>query len=185
MIGGRYGLSSKEFTPAMVKAVYDNLARTNPKEHFTVGIQDDVTHTSLDYDPEFSTEPDNVVRALFYGLGRGWHSRRQQELHQDYRRKHRQLCAGLLCLRFEEIRRHDRLASALRPEADPLYLSGFESELRRLPSVDLPRALRHAERAGAWRHLPAEQSVTARTKSGTIFRGSSRSNSSRKKPSCS
>jgi pyruvate-ferredoxin/flavodoxin oxidoreductase len=69
VIGGRYGLSSKEFTPAMVKAVYDNLAKAKPKEHFTVGIQDDLNHTSLDYDPDFSTEPDSVVRAMFYGLG--------------------------------------------------------------------------------------------------------------------
>jgi pyruvate-ferredoxin/flavodoxin oxidoreductase len=69
VVGGRYGLSSKEFTPAMVKAVYDNLKSATPKAHFTVGIQDDVSHTSLDYDPSFSTEPDNVVRAQFYGLG--------------------------------------------------------------------------------------------------------------------
>ncbi len=69
VIGGRYGLSSKEFTPAMVKAVYDNLSQSQPKAHFTVGIQDDVSHTSLDYDPSFSTEPDSVVRAQFYGLG--------------------------------------------------------------------------------------------------------------------
>ncbi len=69
VIGGRYGLSSKEFSPAMVKAVFDNLADETPKNHFTVGINDDVTHTSLDYDPDFVTEPDNVVRALFYGLG--------------------------------------------------------------------------------------------------------------------
>jgi pyruvate-ferredoxin/flavodoxin oxidoreductase len=69
VIGGRYGLSSKEFTPAMVKAVYDNLVQAKPKEHFTVGIQDDLNHTSLDYDSDFSTEPDSVVRAMFYGLG--------------------------------------------------------------------------------------------------------------------
>ena len=69
VVGGRYGLSSKEFTPAMVKAVYDNLRAATPKDHFTVGINDDVTHTSLDYDASFSTEPDSVVRALFYGLG--------------------------------------------------------------------------------------------------------------------
>src|SRR5246500_2954161 len=69
VFGGRYGLSSKEFTPAMVKAVYDNLSQASPKEHFTVGIQDDLNQTTLDYDPEFSTEPDSVVRALFYGLG--------------------------------------------------------------------------------------------------------------------
>ncbi len=69
IVGGRYGLSSKEFTPAMVKAVYDNLKVDHPKTHFTVGINDDVSHTSLDYDSEFSTEPENVVRAMFYGLG--------------------------------------------------------------------------------------------------------------------
>src|ERR1022692_1226522 len=73
VVGGRYGLSSKEFTPAMVKAVYDNLKADQPagqiKDHFTIGIQDDVSHTSLSYDSEFSTEPENVVRAMFYGLG--------------------------------------------------------------------------------------------------------------------
>ncbi len=69
IVGGRYGLSSKEFTPAMVKAVYDNLKQSTPKDHFTIGIHDDVGHTSLDYDAAFSTEPDSVVRALFYGLG--------------------------------------------------------------------------------------------------------------------
>ena len=69
VIGGRYGLSSKEFTPAMVKAVYDNFAKAKPKEHFTVGIEDDWNHTSLDCDAHFSTEPDSVVRAMFYGLG--------------------------------------------------------------------------------------------------------------------
>ncbi|MCB0062075.1 MAG: pyruvate:ferredoxin (flavodoxin) oxidoreductase [Caldilineaceae bacterium] len=69
VIGGRYGLSSKEFTPAMVKGVLDELQKPQPKNHFTVGIVDDVTHTSLDYDPNFDTEPDNVVRAVFWGLG--------------------------------------------------------------------------------------------------------------------
>ncbi|MBN1322243.1 MAG: pyruvate:ferredoxin (flavodoxin) oxidoreductase [Thermoleophilia bacterium] len=69
VVGGRYGLSSKEFTPAMVKAVFDELAKAAPKNHFTIGINDDVTHTSLDYDPEFGTEADDVYRALFYGLG--------------------------------------------------------------------------------------------------------------------
>jgi pyruvate-ferredoxin/flavodoxin oxidoreductase len=69
VIGGRYGLSSKEFTPAMVKGVFDELAKEKSKNHFTVGIVDDVTHTSIDYDPEFSTEEPDTVRALFYGLG--------------------------------------------------------------------------------------------------------------------
>jgi len=69
IIAGRYGLSSKEFTPAMVKSVFDELAKPAPKRRFTVGIMDDVTNLSLDYDPAFSTEGAGVVRAVFYGLG--------------------------------------------------------------------------------------------------------------------
>lgn len=70
IVGGRYGLSSKDFTPAMVKGVFDNLKLgKQAKNHFTIGIYDDLSHTSLDYDPNFSTEPDNVIRAIFYGLG--------------------------------------------------------------------------------------------------------------------
>ena len=94
VVGGRYGLSSKEFTPAMVKGVFDNLdvegrarhsvraaagqipdgaqgtgAPYQPKNHFTIGINDDVLGLSLPYDPAFSTEPDDVVRAVFFGLG--------------------------------------------------------------------------------------------------------------------
>ena len=69
ILGGRYGLASKEFTPAMVKAVFDNLAAADPKHHFTVGIRDDVSHTSLEYDADFVTEGDDVVGCIFYGLG--------------------------------------------------------------------------------------------------------------------
>ena len=69
IIGGRYGLSSKEFTPAMVKAVFDEMKKPAPLNHFTVGIVDDVTHTSLEVDPTFSTEDPKTVRAVFYGLG--------------------------------------------------------------------------------------------------------------------
>ena len=69
VIGGRYGLSSKEFTPTMVKGVFDELAKAKSKNHFTVGINDDVSHTSLSYDPNFIIEPDSVVRAMFFGLG--------------------------------------------------------------------------------------------------------------------
>ena len=69
VFAGRYGLSSKEFTPAMIKAVYDEIAKDKPKNHFTVGIVDDVTHTSLPVDPEFDIEPDDVKRAVFFGLG--------------------------------------------------------------------------------------------------------------------
>ena len=69
VIGGRYGLASKEFTPAMAAAVFAELAKDAPRRQFTVGIRDDVTKLSLDFDPHFSAEPDDVVRAVFYGLG--------------------------------------------------------------------------------------------------------------------
>ncbi len=69
VIAGRYGLSSKEFTPAMVKSVFDETGKANPKRHFTVGIVDDVTHTSLTWDPSFRTESADVSASVFYGLG--------------------------------------------------------------------------------------------------------------------
>jgi pyruvate-ferredoxin/flavodoxin oxidoreductase len=69
IIAGRYGLSSKEFTPAMIKSVFDEMAKENPKRHFTVGIIDDVTHTSLPWDPSFQTESTDVSASVFYGLG--------------------------------------------------------------------------------------------------------------------
>ena len=69
IIGGRYGLASKEFTPAMVKSVFDNLASASPRSHFTIGITDDVSNTSLEYDPRFVTEAAGVVGCIFYGLG--------------------------------------------------------------------------------------------------------------------
>ena len=69
VIGGRYGLSSKEFTPAMAKAIFDELASAEPKRHFTVGIEDDVTHLSLAYDPDWHPKAEHEVRALFFGLG--------------------------------------------------------------------------------------------------------------------
>lgn len=69
IVGGRYGLGSKDFTPAMVKAVFDNLSQDRPKNHFTIGINDDVTGTSLEYDESFTVEGSGVFHALFYGLG--------------------------------------------------------------------------------------------------------------------
>ena len=69
VVGGRYGLSSKEFTPAMVMAIYENLALEKPKNHFTVGITDDVSFTSLEFDHTLDIESDRVFRGMFYGLG--------------------------------------------------------------------------------------------------------------------
>jgi pyruvate-ferredoxin/flavodoxin oxidoreductase len=69
IIGGRYGLSSKEFTPAMIKAIFDELNKEKPKIHFTIGINDDVTHTSLEYDPSFTLPKNGTFEAIFFGLG--------------------------------------------------------------------------------------------------------------------
>ncbi len=69
IIGGRYGLSSKEFTPAMVKGIFDEMSKAEPRQHFTVGITDDVMQSSLDYDPTFSIEPEETVQCIFWGLG--------------------------------------------------------------------------------------------------------------------
>lgn len=69
VVGGRYGLGSYEFSPAMVNAVFDNLGQDNPKNHFTVGIEDDVSHTSLNYDPNYRVPAEGVYQAMFYGLG--------------------------------------------------------------------------------------------------------------------
>ena len=69
IIGGRYGLASKEFTPAMVNVIFDELKNEIPKNHFTIGIEDDITHTSLSYDKHFSLDKQHLFRGLFYGLG--------------------------------------------------------------------------------------------------------------------
>ena len=67
--GGRFGLASKDFTPAMVKGIYDAMAAGKLKNSFTIGIKDDVTNLSVDYDPTFNSEQDDVRRCIFYGLG--------------------------------------------------------------------------------------------------------------------
>jgi pyruvate-ferredoxin/flavodoxin oxidoreductase len=69
IIGGRYGLSSKEFTPGMVKAVFDEMLKSEPKNHFTIGINDDVSHTSLTFDPAFAVLDPGTVECVFFGLG--------------------------------------------------------------------------------------------------------------------
>jgi len=69
VVGGRYGLSSKEFTPAMIRGIFDELGKERPRRHFTVGIRDDVSHLGLPWDPSFDIEPDSVTRAVFWGLG--------------------------------------------------------------------------------------------------------------------
>ena len=99
VVGGRYGLSSKEFTPAMVKAVFDNLAAAKqPKNHFTVGITDDVSHTSLPVDHEFFNRTRRRDSRVVLRPGRGRHGGREQKFHQDHRRRHGEFRAGLFRL---------------------------------------------------------------------------------------
>src|SRR5713101_5232084 len=69
IIGGRYGIGSKEFTPGMAKAIFDEMGKAEPKNHFTIGINDDVTHTSLEYDPTYSIESQDTLQCVFWGLG--------------------------------------------------------------------------------------------------------------------
>jgi len=121
VVAGRYGLSSKEFDPAMARAVFDELARGTPRRHFTVGIVDDVTGTSL---------PVDLVRHRARRGGPGGvlrprvrrHGGRQQELDQDHRRGDRAARAGLLRLRLQEVGSHDRFPPPLRPPPHPLAL---------------------------------------------------------------
>ena len=116
IVGGRYGLSSKDFDPAMAKAVFDELKKPQPKRGFTVGINDDVSHTSLPVDASFDIEPPDVVRALFFGLGAdgtvGANKNSTKILAADPEPPR----AGLLRLRLEEVGLLHDLAPAVRPE---------------------------------------------------------------------
>ena len=104
----------------MVKAVFDELAAARPRNHFTVGIHDDVTHTSLAYDPAFSTEAPDTVRAIFYGLGADGTVGANKNSIKIIGEETAELRAGLLRLRLQEVRLGHDLAPALRPAADPL-----------------------------------------------------------------
>ena len=123
VIGGRYGLSSKEFTPSMIKPVFDEMLAAKPKRHFTVGIYDDVTNLSLPIDASFShPRPAGEVQALFYGLGSDGTVGREQGVGEDHRRGNGPVRAGLLRLRLQEVRQRHLVAPAVRPGAHPLHL---------------------------------------------------------------
>ena len=110
----------------MVKGVFDELAKPQPKNHFTVGIKDDVTHTCLDYDPEFSTEEPDTVRALFYGLGADGTVGANKNSIKIIGEETAELRAGLLRLRLEEVGLDHDLAPAVRAAADPLHLPDLD-----------------------------------------------------------
>ena len=156
VVGGRYGLSSKEFTPGMVAGVFDELARERPRRRFTIGINDDVSGTSLDLrrDARHRAARHGARGLLRPRLGR--HGRREQEHDQDPRRRGGPARAGLLRLRLEEVRLADGLAPALRAAADPGALPRAAGELRRLPPVRAARAGRRARPGGARRDAAAQ-----------------------------
>ena len=157
IIGGRYGLSSKNFSPAMAKAVFDELKKPEPKNGFTVGIIDDVEHTSLAFDAQLFHRAGRCgSRGLLRARGR-WHGGGQQEQRQDHCGGSRAACAGLLRLRFAQVGCPDGLASALRSTAHPCAVPHRFGEFHRLPPIQLPAASRRPQARRPGRHLPAEQ----------------------------
>ena len=133
VVGGRYGLGSKEFNPSMCYAVYKNLEQAEPKNHFTVGIYDDLTNTSLDFSEKYDAAPEGAISLQILRARLGRHRRREQGFHQDHRRPYRHVRTGLLLLRFKEVRRHHRLPPALRQDAHPVFLPDRQRRLRCLP----------------------------------------------------
>ena len=154
--GGRYGLSSKEFTPGMVAGVFAELARERPRRRFTIGITDDVSGLSLPYD---AVAGHRAARHRPRGLLRprlGRDGRREQEHDQDPRRRGEPVRAGLLRLRLEEVGLADRVAPALRAAADPRAVPGPAGRLRRLPSVRAARPGRRARPGRTGRDAAAQ-----------------------------
>jgi len=152
VIGGRYGLSSKEYTPAMAKAALDELAKPQPKRHFTVGIVDDVTRLSLAWDEGFDTEPADVTRALFYGLGADGTvgaTKNSVKIIGENTPLH---AAGVLRLRQQEVGGDHGLALAVRAAADRVDLPDPAGGPRRVPPV---RVHGEARRPGARARLGA------------------------------
>jgi pyruvate-ferredoxin/flavodoxin oxidoreductase len=147
IIGGRYGLSSKDFTPAMAKGVFDELKKDHPKRQFTVGIVDDVTNLSIDYDPTFEVLGDDVIQAMFFGLGSdgtvganknsikiiGDETENYAQGYFDYDSKK----SGTVTV--------SHLRFGPRPIKAPYLISGRRSDLCGLPSGQFCGPLRYAE----------------------------------------
>ena len=168
VIGGRYGLSSKEMTPSMIKPIFEELAATRPKRHFTVGIYDDVTHLSLPIDdrvPDRAPGRRGPGRLLRPRLGRD--GRSEQGIGQDHRREHRPVRPGLLRVRLQEVGVDHGVASAFRAGAHPLDLSRRGSRLRRVSPVRHARPDQGPRVRQARGDVPAQRSVRTRTRSGT------------------
>ena len=155
VIGGRYGLSSKDFSPAMAKAVFDELKKPDPKTSFTVGINDDVAHTSLAVDPTFSIDPPDVVRAVFYGLGAdgtvGANKNSVKIIAEDAGR----YAQGYFV--YDSHKSGAQTISHLRFGPQPIHAPYLiqRGQLRRLPPVRFRRTAGCAASGGAGRDVPA------------------------------
>ncbi len=166
VVGGRYGLSSKEFTPAMIKAVFDNLAQPSPKNHFTVGIDDDLSHTSLDFDSNFSIEPDDVVRAQFFGLGSDGTVGANKESIKIIGENTDYFAQGYFVYDSKKSGRDDDLASAFRTAPDQIDVSHWQSELRCLPSAGSARNCDVLKDLATGRNVPVEFPAWTRSRVG-------------------
>ena len=161
VIGGRYGLSSKEFTPAMVKAVFDEAGRETPRNGFTIGIIDDVSHTSLSFDPSFTTDHARV-RAVFYGLGADGTVGANKNTAKIVG-KNTDLVVQAYFV-YDSKKSGSMTISHLRfdPRADRQHLPDRPGDVRRRAPVELPRADGRARRRRARRDGVDQQPVSRR-----------------------
>ena len=181
VVGGRYGLSSKEFTPAMVKAVFDEIAKERPRNHFTVGIVDDVSHTSLPWDPAFRTEADDVASSLFYGLGADGTVGANKNSIKIIGGETDRYVQGYFV--YDSKKSGAITISHLRasPRPDPLVVPGDERPFRRLPSVRVRGQDRRARTRSSGRRVPAQCRRRHRSASGSGCLAKCRSRSSRRR----
>ena len=176
--GGRFGLSSKEFTPGMVAGVFDELARERPKRRFTIGINDDVSHTSLPYDASLDIEPDDTVRAVFFGLGSDGTVGANKNTIKILGDAANLNAQGYFV--YDSKKSGSQTVSHLRfgPRTIAAPVSGLHGELRRLPPVRDDRARRGARPRRAPARRCCSTAPTSRIGSGTRSRGRCRRRSS-------
>ena len=175
VVGGRYGLSSKEFTPAMVAGVFEELAQPEPRNHFTVGIVDDVTHTSLPWDADLDIEPDDVARAVFFGLGSDGTVGANNNSIKIIGEETDAYAQGYFV--YDSKKSGAVTVSHLRfsPRPDPLGVPRSPGELRRLPPVRAARAPRRPRARARTARPSSSTRRTAPTSCGTASRARSRS----------
>ena len=166
IIGGRFGLSSKEFTPAMVKGVYDEMLKEQPKNHFTVGINDDVTHTSIDYDPGYHIEMPETVRCVFWGLGADGTVGANKNSIKIIGEETSNYAQGYFV--YDSKKSGTATISHLRFGPKPISCSilDWTGAVCGLSPIQLPRALRRAQIRPTWRSISTQQHLQTRRSMG-------------------